>query len=98
MSSRNKYLAGDLRAKAVVLWRAIQRARVAVRTRSGAVSAPRLKNDLKTSIEREPAAKLDYVEFFEPETLVPALKVVPGTHMALAVFIGRTRLIDNARL
>ena len=98
MSSRNKYLEGNLRAQAVVLWRAIQRARVALRTRSGAVSAPRLKTDLKLFIEREPAAKLDYVEFFNPETLLPTLKVAPGTHMALAVFIGRTRLIDNARL
>lgn len=98
MSSRNKYLEGNLRAQAVVLWRAIQRARVALRTRSGALSAQRLKNDLKLFIEREPAAKLDYVEFFNPETLLPTLKVAPGTHMALAVFIGRTRLIDNARL
>jgi pantoate--beta-alanine ligase len=98
MSSRNKYLDGNLRAQAVVLWRAIQRARVALRTRSGALSAQRLKSDLKLFIERESAAKLDYVEFFNPETLLPTLKVAPGTHMALAVFIGRTRLIDNARL
>lgn len=98
MSSRNKHLGGNLRSQAVVLWRAIQRARVALRTRSGAVSAQRLKTDLKKFIEREPAARLDYVEFFNPETLLPTLKVSAGTHMALAVFIGRTRLIDNARL
>jgi len=41
---------------------------------------------------------LDYVEFFEPDTLVPMRKVVRGAHLALAVFIGKTRLIDNARL
>ncbi len=98
MSSRNKYLEGNLRSQAVVLWRAIQRVKVALRTRSGALSAQRLKTDLKSFIEREPAARLDYVEFFNPETLLPTLKVAPGTHMALAVFIGRTRLIDNARL
>jgi pantoate--beta-alanine ligase len=98
MSSRNKYLEGTLRAQAVVLWRAIQRVRVAVRTRSRAVSAQRLKTDLKAFIEREPAARLDYVEFFNPRTLLPTLTVTSGTHMALAVFIGRTRLIDNARL
>ena len=98
MSSRNKHLEGNLRAQAVVLWRAIQRARVAVRTRSRAVSAQRLKTDLKAFIEREPAARVDYVEFFNPETLLPTLTVAAGTHMALAVFIGRTRLIDNARL
>jgi pantoate--beta-alanine ligase len=98
MSSRNKFLEGTLRSQAVVLWRAIQRVRVTLRTRSGALSAQRLKTDLKNFIEREPAARLDYIEFFNPETLLPTLKVAPGTHMALAVFVGRTRLIDNARL
>jgi pantoate--beta-alanine ligase len=98
MSSRNKYLEGKLRSQAVVLWRSIQKARAALRTRSGAISAQRLKADLKTFIEREPSARLDYLEFFDPKTLLPALKVAPGTHMALAVFIGPTRLIDNARL
>jgi pantoate--beta-alanine ligase len=41
---------------------------------------------------------LDYVEFFEPDTLVPVAKVTRGTHLALAVFVGKTRLIDNGRL
>jgi pantoate--beta-alanine ligase len=45
-----------------------------------------------------PAARLDYVEFFDPDTLVPVPSVTRGTQMALAVFIGKTRLIDNARL
>ena len=97
MSSRNKYLVGDLRRQATVLWRAIQTARTAVK-RSKAVPAPELKTNLKKLIEREPDARLDYVEFFEPDTLSPVLKVARGTHMALAVFIGRTRLIDNAQL
>ncbi len=98
MSSRNKYLEGNLRAQAVVLWHSIQRVRVALRTRSRALSAQRLKTDLKQFIECEPAARVEYVEFFNSETLLPTLKVTAGTHMALAVFIGRTRLIDNARL
>jgi pantothenate synthetase len=38
------------------------------------------------------------VEFFEPETLSPLSKVAPGVQMALAVFVGKTRLIDNAKL
>ncbi len=45
-----------------------------------------------------PLARLDYVEFFDPETLAPVRQAAPGTHLALAVFFGRTRLIDNARL
>jgi len=98
MSSRNKYLEGSLRSQALVLWRAIQRVRVALRTRARPISAQRLKSDLKAFIEQEPMARLDYVEFFNPETLLPTLTVAPGAHMAVAVFVGRTRLIDNARL
>jgi pantoate--beta-alanine ligase len=98
MSSRNKYLTGDLRRQATVLWRAIQAAQVAVKKSSRPIPAMRLKADLEKIIEREPEARLDYVEFFEPDTLSPVAKVTRGTHMALAVFIGRTRLIDNTRL
>ena len=49
-------------------------------------------------IEIEPDAKLDYVEFFNPETLKPVAQGKRGTHLALAVFVGKTRLIDNAKL
>jgi pantoate--beta-alanine ligase len=98
MSSRNKYLIGNLRKQAVVLWRAIQKARATVKKSSKPIPATQLKTDLKKFIEREPAARLDYVEFFEPDTLSPVSKVTRGTHMALAVFVGKTRLIDNARL
>jgi pantoate--beta-alanine ligase len=97
MSSRNKYLVGDLRRQATVLWRAIQTARTVVK-KSKAVPAAKLKADLKKLIETEPDARLDYAEFFEPDTLVPVAKVSSGTHMALAVFVGKTRLIDNAQL
>jgi pantoate--beta-alanine ligase len=98
MSSRNKYLDGDLRRQAVVLWRSIQKARTAVKKSSKPILATRLKADLKQFIECEPDARLDYAEFFEPDTLVPVTKVSNGAHMALAVFIGKTRLIDNAKL
>jgi len=96
MSSRNKYLEGDLRRQGVVLWRAIQHAQAAVK--KSTVSAARLRADLKKLIESEPAPKLDYVEFFDPDTLMPLEKVGRGAHMALAVFVGKARLIDNARL
>jgi pantoate--beta-alanine ligase len=96
MSSRNKYLEGDLRRQGLVLWRAIQKAQAMVKKSS--VSAKKLKTDLKKLIESEPAPKLDYVEFFDPETLLPVATVKRGTHMALAVFVGKARLIDNARL
>ncbi|MGH7991065.1 MAG: pantoate--beta-alanine ligase, partial [Limisphaerales bacterium] len=82
---------------ATVLWRAIQTAQAAVK-KLKTVSAAKLKTDLKTLIEREPDAKMDYVEFFEPETMSPVSKVTRGTQMALAFFIGKTRLIDNVKL
>jgi len=97
MSSRNKYLTGDLRRQATTLWRVIQTAKWVVK-KSKSVSAADFKSDLKLLIEIEPDAKLDYVEFFNPETLSSASKVSRGTQMALAVFIGKTRLIDNTRL
>jgi pantoate--beta-alanine ligase len=97
MSSRNKYLVGDLRQQATVLWRAIQAARAAVK-KSKALPAAKLKVSLKHLIESEPAARLDYVEFFEPDTLSPVSNVTRGAHLALAVFVGKTRLIDNAPL
>jgi pantoate--beta-alanine ligase len=97
MSSRNKFLAGDLRQQATVLWRAIQTAQAAVR-KSGTVPVTKLKADLKKLIESEPDARLDYVELFEPDTLSPISKVTRGAQMALAIFVGKTRLIDNTRL
>jgi len=98
MSSRNKYLVGGLRDQALVLRRSLQRAQAVVRKSSRPIPAARLKAELKRFIERAPAARVDYVEFFDPDTLVPAPSVTRGTQMALSVFVGRTRLIDNARL
>ena len=98
MSSRNKYLEGDLRAQALALWQAIQKAKANVRTARRPVQARVLKRRLHDFIEQQPAARVDYIEFFDAGTWQPAERVRPGTHMALAVFIGRIRLIDNARL
>ena len=98
MSSRNRYLKGDLRAQAVVLWRSIEKINALVRDSSRPIAVGRLKTEVRKLVKREPAARLDYVEFFEPESLEPVAKVQRGTHVALAVFIGQTRLIDNARL
>ncbi len=98
MSSRNKYLGAGERPQALALWRSIQSARRSVRAAKQPVSAATLKRTLTRAIERHPAARVDYIEFFDADTLEPVKRVTRGTHMALAVFIGRTRLIDNARL
>ena len=96
MSSRNKFLDAEQRSQAVILFHALQSAKAAVAKKS--VSAARLKRDLRHFITAAPLARLDYVEFFDPETLQPVPQVKRGTHMALAVFFGKTRLIDNACL
>jgi len=96
MSSRNKYLDKAQRTQAVILFHALQAASLAVKQKN--ISATKLKTDLNEFITAAPLARLDYVEFFDSETLKPVAKAKRGTHMALAVFFGKTRLIDNAKL
>jgi pantoate--beta-alanine ligase len=98
MSSRNKFLSSDERTQAVALWQAIQQARRAVRLSKNPIPASQLKSELKWLVETRPAARVDYIEFFDPGTLAPVATVTRGTHMAMAVFVGKTRLIDNAKL
>ncbi len=98
MSSRNQYLVGHLRRQALALWQAIRQAQAIVRRARRPVEAGWLKSELKRGIERHPDARVDYIECFDPETLQAMRQVTRGTHLALAVFIGRTRLIDQARL
>ncbi len=98
MSSRNKYLTGELRPQATVLWRSLQLARKLAATAGQTAPANRVKAQITQLIKSCPDARLDYVEFFDPETLLPVTKVQRGTQMALAVFVGKTRLIDNTQL
>jgi pantoate--beta-alanine ligase len=98
MSSRNKYLSADERKQAVAIWQAIQQALGTVKSSKTPVPAGRLSSELKWLIETRPAARVDYIEFFDPETSQPVAEVRRGTHVALAVFVGKTRLIDNARI
>lgn len=96
MSSRNKYLSPEERTQATILSVVLKCSRAEVNKQ--AVSAKKMKSLIARWIAERPLGKLDYVEFFDPETLQPAATVKPGCQMALAVFFGRTRLIDNATL
>ncbi len=96
LSSRNKYLSPTQREQATILSRSILYAKKAVR--AAPVSAGRLKSHVAKLISTQPEARLDYVEFFDPNTLESVQQVERGTHMALAVFFGKTRLIDNGQL
>ena len=96
MSSRNQYLDANERAQATVLWHMLRLARTTVRVRP--TPAAWIKAQIAKLISLRPAARLDYIEFFDPGTLRPVAQARRGTQLALAVFIGRTRLIDNAKL
>lgn len=96
MSSRNKYLSPEERAQAPVLYKAIQRAKETLKKNREGIPAARLKEELGSFIQQQPSAKVEYIEFFDPLSLEPMEELRPGCHMALAVHIGKTRLIDNA--
>lgn len=94
LSSRNAYLNGDERRAAIVLHRALQRAESLYA--GGERSAKRILEAVRTEIATEPHARLDYVQITDAETLEQLDKL--GDHaalVALAVFVGKTRLIDN---
>lgn len=99
LSSRNACLSPEERSHAVALRQACLAARQALRKAGKAgVPATWLKREMAAFFRRVPSARLDYVEFFDPETLRPCRTVDRSMHMALAVWMGRTRLIDNASL
>ncbi len=93
MSSRNSYLSVDERRAALVLSRSLNEARAVIQAGERRPEAVRAR--MKALIETEPLARVDYAEIVDPETLGPADQVTEGTLVALAVFVGRTRLIDN---
>jgi pantoate--beta-alanine ligase len=98
MSSRNAYLKGDQRRQAAILSRTLAAARHVVQASRRPVDGTRLKKVLTRLIEKQPDARVDYLEFFDPETLTALSRVGRGAHAALAVRVGKTRLIDNGRM
>lgn len=98
MSSRNSYLSPAQRQSARCLYLAIQKAKEMVTRAADPLPADLLRDRLTQFIHSFPETKVDYIEFFDSETLQPTEQVQRGTHMALAVFVGSTRLIDNDRL
>ena len=93
MSSRNAYLNPEQRKQALVLHRALMRVQTAVDT--GEVDAARLAAIGKEVMAEERGAKLDYFEVVNPDTLEPVSSVKGGALVAVAAWLGATRLIDN---
>ena len=93
MSSRNAYLSADERRAALVLSRALQLAET--RIAAGERQPERLEASLRELITAEPLARIDYVTVCDPQTLQAVDRLADAVLVALAVFVGATRLIDN---
>ncbi|MBF8256750.1 MAG: Pantoate--beta-alanine ligase [Anaerolineales bacterium] len=93
MSSRNTYLDPDERRAAPVLYRALEAGRRAYA--AGERDADRLRQILQTVLAEEPRAEVQYVSAADPNTLQELHGPVEKALLSLAVFIGKTRLIDN---
>lgn len=93
-SSRNFYLNAEERQAAPVLSEAIAIGKQMVQ--DGQTDADRIVAAMRAHIEEEPLAKIDYVSAVDAVTMMPVGQVTPGnTLFAMAVYIGKTRLIDN---
>src|SRR5216683_8130723 len=94
MSSRNAYLNQEERGRALVLQRSLQRAQQEFQ--AGARMAAKLISAAKEVFAREPQVTLDYFEVVDPDTLDPVERISQRTLVAVAGYVGSTRLIDNA--
>jgi len=94
MSSRNAYLAEEERRSAVCLFQALQLASRLVKGK-GVESCDEIRRAMKELIESFPFTRIDYIFTGDPEGLRPLEAVKRPLLVALAVFVGSTRLIDN---
>jgi len=93
MSSRNSYLNPEERQAATVLFRALTAAEFAYI--NGERDAETLRRRMRETIAAEPLARLQYVSCADYDTLVELETVTSKTLLSMAVFVGKTRLIDN---
>src|SRR5262249_22798732 len=93
MSSRNAYLSADQRAQALALSRGLAAAEALAR--SGERSVETLVAAARAPIEAAPLARIDYVALRDATELTPIASLDRPAVLAMAVFVGTTRLIDN---
>jgi pantoate--beta-alanine ligase len=96
LSSRNRYLSAEERARAMVLWRALSEMRRMYG--AGERAAGTLRAAGRAILEAEAHTRVDYVALADPETLEELEQARPGALAAVAVWVGGTRLIDNVLL
>ena len=95
-SSRNTYLSAEEKTAALVLSRSLKEAKAAFA--QGETHISTLENIVKDEISKEPLASIDYVKAYAYPSLKPLTEVNEDTLLAIAVKIGKTRLIDNVIL
>lgn len=93
LSSRNAYLSVEERKAATVLHRSLEAAQNELQ--AGVRDALELQSAMRGAIEREKLARVDYAEIADAESFEPVVRVNRLCYALLAVFVGRTRLIDN---
>ncbi len=94
LSSRNAYLSPEDRAAATVLFRALERARVLVED-EGETDAARVEREVREVLAGEPRVRVDYVALVDEDDLQPVERIERPVLVALAAWLGDTRLIDN---
>jgi pantoate--beta-alanine ligase len=96
LSSRNRYLSASDRARALVLSRALDV--IAASYRAGQKDVARLLESGRSVLATEPEVRIDYLEIVDADTLLPLTEAKPGALVAIAAYVGSTRLIDNTIL
>lgn len=95
-SSRNAYLSAEEKKAALVLSRSLKQAEAAFA--QGETNVESLKEMVRAELQAEPMAKIDYVECYSFPDLQPEERIHAAALLAIAVKIGKTRLIDNVIL
>lgn len=93
LSSRNTYLSPEERRAATVLYRALSAAKSAYE--AGDRDGEKLRRIMRDTLAGEPLARMQYVSCADYDTLQEVGKVTGKTLLSMAVFVGKTRLIDN---
>ena len=93
LSSRNVYLNPDERQAATVLYRALEAAKDELAR--GVRNAPQLKDVVQRTLSKETLANVDYAEIVDAQSFEPVVRMNKACYVLLAVFFGKTRLIDN---
>ena len=91
-SSRNTYLSKEERKAATILYKAIQKGKQTIQR---GASADSIINTMTEIINTEPLAKIDYISVVDANTMQPVHEITSPILVAMAVYIGSTRLIDN---